>query len=190
MTMTMTTMAPNKALFLDRDGTIIYDKDYLSDPAGVKLIPGARDALARALQLGYRLYLLTNQSGIGRGYYTLADTHRCNARMEQLLALAPAAGASLFAGICIAPEAPDQPSLYRKPSPRYIHEMLARDRLDPAQSWMVGDREADIDTALAANIRPAALCTGKRSRDEWNAMPAYRNVPVFDDLAAFAKTLA
>jgi len=188
------TPALHKALFLDRDGTIIYDKDYLSDPAGVELIPGARDALARALRLGYRLYLLTNQSGIGRGYHTLADAHRCNARMEQLLAPdqpAPApAPASLFAGICIAPEAPDQPSLYRKPSPRYIHEMLARDHLDPAQSWMVGDREADIDTGLAAGIRAAALCTGKRSREEWNAMPAYRNVPVFDDLAAFAQTLA
>ena len=198
----MTTTAPalNKALFLDRDGTIIYDKNYLSDPAGVELIPGARDALARALRLGYRLYLITNQSGIGRGYHTLDDAHRCNARMEQLLALAqpvsaPAsasAPAPLFAGICIAPEAPEQPSLYRKPSPRYIHEMIARDHLDPAQSWMVGDREADIDTGLAANIRSAALCTGKRSRADWAAIanPAYRNVPVFDDLAAFARTLA
>jgi len=176
----------NKALFLDRDGTLIYDKDYLSDPAGVELIPGVRDALARAQQLGYRLYLLTNQSGIGRGYHTLADTHRCNKRMEQLLSL----GTPLFAGICIAPEAPDQPSLYRKPSPRYIHEMLARDQLDPAQSWMVGDREADIDTGLAANIRSAAVCTGKLARSEWAALPAYKNIPIFDDLAAFVKTLA
>jgi len=150
----------HKALFLDRDGTLIYDKNYLSDPAAVELIPGVAGALARAKKLGYRLYLLTNQSGIGRGYHTLDDTHRCNARMEQLLALP----APLFAGICIAPEAPDQPSLYRKPSPRYIHEMLARDHLDPAQSWMVGDREADIDTALNAGIRPAAVCTGKLTR--------------------------
>jgi len=178
-----------KALFLDRDGTLIHDKNYLSDPAAVELIPGVRDALARAQKLGYRLYLLTNQSGIGRGYHTLADAIRCNERMEQLLALTPP-GAPLFSGICIAPEAPDQPSLYRKPSPRYIHEMLARDHLDPAQSWMVGDREADIDTGLAAGIRAAALCTGKLARSEWAALPAYRNVPVFDDLAAFAKTLA
>ena len=179
----------NKALFLDRDGTLIPDKEYLSDPAGVELIPGVRDALARARQLGYRLYLLTNQSGIGRGYYTLADAIRCNERMEQLLALGTPP-APLFAGICIAPEAPGQPSLYRKPSPRYIHEMLARDNLDPAQSWMIGDREADIDTGLAAGIRSAAVCTGKLARSAWNALPAYKDVPLFDDLAAFVKTLA
>ena len=176
----------NKALFLDRDGTLIYDKEYLGDPAGVELIPGVRDALARAQSLGYRLYLLTNQSGIGRGYHTLADTVRCNERMEQLLA----PGTPLFAGICIAPEAPGQPSLYRKPSPRYILEMLARDNLDPAQCWMVGDREADVETGIAAGIRAAAVCTGKLARGEWDALGAYKGAPVFDDLAAFVKTLA
>jgi D-glycero-D-manno-heptose 1,7-bisphosphate phosphatase len=56
----------SKALFLDRDGTIIVDKHYLADPAGVELIPGVRSALQRARELGYKLFLFTNQSGIGR----------------------------------------------------------------------------------------------------------------------------
>jgi len=174
-----------KALFLDRDGTIIHDRDYLADPAGVELIPGAAAALHRARELGYLLFLFTNQSGIGRGFHTIEDTHRCNARMEELLALpAPA-----FAATCIAPEAPDQPSLYRKPSPRFILEMIAQHRLDPAHCWMIGDRESDIDAGLAAGIRSAAVCTGKYDAATW--APRLRpGVPLFADLAAFVASLA
>jgi D-glycero-D-manno-heptose 1,7-bisphosphate phosphatase len=174
-----------KALFLDRDGTIIHDRDYLCDPAGVELIPGAATALRRARELGYLLFLFTNQSGIGRGYHTIEHTHRCNARMEELLALpAPA-----FAGICIAPEAPEQPSLYRKPSPRFILEMIAQHGLDPAHCWMIGDRESDIDAGLAAGIRSAAVCTGKYDAVAWT--PRLRpGVPLFADLDAFVAALA
>lgn len=173
-----------RALFLDRDGTIIFDKDYLGDPAGVELIPGAAAALHRARALCCRLYLLTNQSGIGRGLLTLDDAHRCNARMEELLGLpAPA-----FDGICIAPEAPDQPSLYRKPSPRYILETIARDGLDPARCWMIGDRESDLDAGLNAGIRAVAVCTGKYDAAGWAARPR-PGVPILPNLAAFVATL-
>ena len=147
----------NKALFLDRDGTVIVDKVYLADPAGVELIPGAAEALGRARQLGYRLFLFTNQSGIGRGYHTLEDSHRVNARLEELLGLTP----PVFADTCIAPEGPGQPVAYRKPSPRFILESIARHGLDPARCWMVGDSAADIGSALAAGIKVAAVRTGR-----------------------------
>ncbi|MBP9913168.1 MAG: HAD-IIIA family hydrolase, partial [Opitutaceae bacterium] len=75
----------SKALFLDRDGTLIIDQVYLADPAGVELIPGTVNALRCARTLGYKLFLFTNQSGIGRGYHTLQDTQRVNARMEELI---------------------------------------------------------------------------------------------------------
>lgn len=177
--------AGRRALFLDRDGTIIFDRDYLADPAGVELVPGAAGALRRARALGYLLFLFTNQSGIGRGLHTIEDTHRCNARMNELLDLGPAP----FAGICIAPEAPDQPSLYRKPSPRFILEMIAQHALDPAQCWMIGDRESDLDAGLAAGIRSAAVCTGKYDAAAW--APRLRpGVPLFADLAAFVAALA
>jgi D-glycero-D-manno-heptose 1,7-bisphosphate phosphatase len=147
----------SKALFLDRDGTLILDKHYLADPAGVELIPGVSDALRKARELGYRLFLFTNQSGIGRGIYTLEDTLRCNSRMEELLGLPQ----PIFDDICIAPEAPDQPQQYRKPSPRFILETIARHGLDPDQCWMVGDNMADIQSGLNAGIRIATVCTGK-----------------------------
>ena len=175
----------SKALFLDRDGTIILDKHYLSDPAGVELIPGVAAALAHARVLGYRLFILTNQSGIGRGLYTLEDTHRVDARMDELLDLPR----PIFDDVCIAPEAPDQPSLYRKPSPRYILEMIDRYRLDPAHCWMVGDRESDIASGLAANVRAVAVCTGKHTAADWAtlAIPA---VPIYPSLVEFVAKIA
>jgi D-glycero-D-manno-heptose 1,7-bisphosphate phosphatase len=174
----------SKALFLDRDGTLIIDKDYLSDPDGVVLLPGVVDGLRRARTLGYRLFLFTNQSGIGRGYYTLADAQRVNARMEQMIGL----GSPLFADICIAPEAPDQPSLYRKPSPRFIHEMIAKYSLDPQQCTMVGDRESDIEAGLAAGIHSVAVTGGKLTREDW-AKRNFRGLKVYDDFATFAASL-
>lgn len=178
-------MPSAKALFLDRDGTLILDKDFLSDPAGVEVIAGGPDALRRALALGFRLFLFTNQSGIGRGYHTLAAAVSVNERMEEMLGLPR----PIFTEICIAPEAPDQPARYRKPSPTFILEMLEKHDLDPAQCWMIGDRESDIDAGLAAGVHAAALCTGKFTAADW--VPRLKpGVPCFADLAAFVATLA
>jgi D-glycero-D-manno-heptose 1,7-bisphosphate phosphatase len=174
----------SRALFLDRDGTLIVDRVYLADPAGVELLPGTAAALARARTLGYQLFLFTNQSGIGRGYHTLADTQRVHARMEELLGLPR----PVFDGVCIAPEAPDQPSRYRKPSPRFIAETLAARGLDPTQCWMVGDSAADFAAALAAGIRPAAVRTGRVDPSTVPDVAAHR-IPVFENLAAFVTTL-
>jgi D-glycero-D-manno-heptose 1,7-bisphosphate phosphatase len=174
----------SKALFLDRDGTLIYDKHYLADPAGVELIPGVPAALRRALDLGYQLFLFTNQSGVARGLHSLDDVLRCNTRMEELLALP----LPLFTDICIATEGPEVMNGYRKPSPRFILESIARHKLDPQQCWMLGDRESDIDAGLNAGIRSAALCTGKYNAEHWTAM-ARPNLPVFPSLVEFVATL-
>ena len=132
-----------------------------------------------------RLFLFTNQSGIGRGYHTIEDTHRVNARLEELLALPR----PVFDDICIAPEAPGQPSAYRKPSPRFILEMIARHGLDPAQCYMVGDNAGDHQAALNAGIHPIIVRTGPIDP---GAIPevAQHGSPVFDSLSAFVATLA
>ena len=174
----------SKALFLDRDGTLILDKHYLADPAGVELIPGVADALTRARALGYRLFMLTNQSGIGRGLYTLDDVQRCNDRMDELLGLPR----PIFDEICIVPEAPEQPSLYRKPSPRFVLETIDRYRLDPAQCLMIGDRESDIHTGLNAHIHAVAVCTGELDAAGWAAL-ALPGLPVYPSLVEFVATL-
>lgn len=177
-------MGDGKALFLDRDGTLIVDRVYLADPAGVEVIPGSADALRRARSLGYRLFLFTNQSGIGRGYHTIEDTHRVNARMEALLGLP----LPIFDEMCIAPEGPDDAVVYRKPSPRFIRETVDRYGLDPANTWMVGDSASDIGAAQAAGIRCAAVRTGRVDPGQIPEVAAGR-VPVFPTFAAFAATL-
>ena len=98
-----------RALFLDRDGTLIEDRHYLADPSGVVLLPGVRAALHIFLAQGCRLFLLTNQSGVGRGLFPLAAVHRCNQRMFDLLDL-PSPG---FTEVCIAPETPETAGGYR-----------------------------------------------------------------------------
>lgn len=174
----------SRALFLDRDGTLIIDKVYLADPAGVELFPGVADALARVRSLGYKLFLFTNQSGIGRGLHTLEDTHRVNARMEEMLGLPR----PIFDDIRIAPEGPGEQLVYRKPSPRFILESIATYKLDPTQCWMVGDSAADIGAGLAAKIKVAALLTGKIDP---RGLPevAVHKIPVFPNFPAFAATL-
>jgi D-glycero-D-manno-heptose 1,7-bisphosphate phosphatase len=175
----------SKALFLDRDGTLILDKVYLADPAGVEILPGVVDGLTLARSRGYKLFLFTNQSGIGRGLHTLDDTLRVNARLEELLELPR----PVFTEVCIAPEAPDQPVAYRKPSPRFILEMMAKHGLEPTQCWMVGDSAADIGAGLAAKINVAAIRTGKVDP---NTLPdvAMHRIPVFENFADFVATLA
>jgi len=174
-----------KALFLDRDGTLIRDCVYLADPAGVELLPGVADGLCLARARGYLLFLFTNQSGIGRGYHTMEDTVRVNARMEELIGLPR----PVFVETCIAPEAPGQPVVYRKPSPRFILEMISRHSLDPALTWMVGDSAADVGAGLAARVNVATVRTGKVDPETIPEVPA-RKVPVFDTFGDFAGTLA
>jgi D-glycero-D-manno-heptose 1,7-bisphosphate phosphatase len=174
----------SKALFLDRDGTLIVDKHYLADPEGVELIPGIADALRHARSLGYQLFLFTNQAGIARGFYTLDDVLRCNTRMEELLGLP----LPLFTDICIAPEGADDPQQYRKPSPRFILESISRHALDRQHCWMIGDRESDIDAGLNAKIPSAAVCTGKYDSATWAAL-ARPGVPVFPSLVEFVTSL-
>lgn len=133
------------ALFLDRDDTLVFDESYMSRPEQIRLLPGAKEALKLAAE-HFELYLLTNQSGINRGYYTLADAEACNARLIELLEIPG------FAGICIAPETPDELSKYRKPSPDYILERIAEDKLDAAKCWIIGDKRSDIECGVNAGV--------------------------------------
>ena len=173
-----------RALFLDRDDTLVRDAGYMSRPEQIELLPGVAEALRDARAAGFRLHLVTNQSGIGRGYYTMADALACNRRLEELLGIG-------FDGVCIAPERPDEPSRYRKPSPAYLLERIAADGLDPAASWMVGDKVSDLACGLAAGVRAALVARGATGapREDAAAFAAERGIPVFPDFPAFVRDL-
>lgn len=168
----------DQALFLDRDGTLIVKHHYLSDPAKVELMPGVRAGLLQFVAQGYRLFLFTNQSAVGRGLFSLETVRRCNERMFELLDL-PYPG---FAEICVATESPDMPTVYRKPSPRFIREMAAKYSLTPAKTWMVGDMPCDMQAGLNAGVNTAWI-------NEGNVSLVPDGVKLFPDFSAFVASL-
>lgn len=174
------------AIFLDRDGTLIEERQYLSHPEGVVVFPGAGAALRRLLDAGFKLVIVTNQSGIGRGYYTVDDLHRVNARLLELLA----ADGVRIEKIYFAPEAPDQPSYGRKPNPQFLFD--ARDELgvDLARSYMIGDKLIDLECGWNAGVKRSILVrTGYGTKVEQKSPEALTNAWVVDDLAAAARQI-
>jgi len=143
----------NRAVFLDRDGTLIVEKNYLHRPEEVELFPGAGAALKRLADAGFKLLVVTNQSGIGRGYFTLADAERVNEKVADELAR----DGVRFAKTYIAPEAPDQPSRGRKPSPQFLFDARDEFGLNLAECFMVGDKLIDLECGWNAGVRQSIL---------------------------------
>jgi D-glycero-D-manno-heptose 1,7-bisphosphate phosphatase len=173
------------ALILDRDGTLIEHVPYLADPADVRLLPDARPALAHALAHGAKLFLHTNQSGVGRGWFGMDAVESCNRRLVELLDLGP----EPFARICVAPEAPDEPSPYRKPSPRFARELMRDFGWPPDALCYVGDRGSDLATASAAGVRGVGVATGLDDLAAELAALGLDCYPVFDSLSAAIRYL-
>ncbi len=142
-----------RAIFLDRDGTLIVEKNYLHKPEDVEIFPGTGAALKRLLDAGFELFIVTNQSGIGRGYYSLADAERVNAHVGAELATEGVR----FKKIYIAPEAPDQPSRVRKPSPQFLLDARDEFGLNLAESFMVGDKLIDLECGWNAGVKKSIL---------------------------------
>ena len=166
-----------QALILDRDGTLIAHVPYLADPAQVRILPGVREGLQMAIAAGVKLFLHSNQSGVGRGFFTMAEVEACNRRMIELLDL----GAAPFARICLAPERPDEPSLYRKPSPVFAREIAAEFGFPLDALCYIGDRGSDLATAARAGTRGAGMATGGDDlAAELAAAGLSRAYPIFD----------
>ena len=171
---------PHKAVFLDRDGTLIEDKDYLSRPEDVVIYPGVPQALRRLAEAGFKLVIVTNQSGVGRGYFTLADVENVHRHLLDRL------GARIEK-IYVAPEAPNQASRGRKPSPQFLFD--ARDELgiDLAQSYMVGDKLIDLACGWNAGLKRAILVrTGYGVKVEAQKTPELARAVVVEDFPAAA----
>lgn len=174
------------AIFLDRDGTIIAEREYLADPAGVEPLPGAGVALRRLQDAGFKLVIVTNQSGIGRGYYTEADMHRVNARLLELLA----ADGVRIEKIYFAPESPDQPSRGRKPSPQFLFDARDELGLNLAASYMIGDKLIDLECGWNAGVKQSILVrTGYGAKLEKQSPEKLARAWVVDDLPTAAEKI-
>jgi D-glycero-D-manno-heptose 1,7-bisphosphate phosphatase len=142
-----------KALFLDRDGLINVDSGYVGRIEDFKFIDGIAAALRHAQLLGYRLIVVTNQSGIGRGYYSEADFTRLTHWMVEQLARQGVAIDAVYH----CPHTDEDHCECRKPKPGMLLRAIDKFDLDCDNSWMIGDSERDIEAARAVGIRHTVL---------------------------------
>lgn len=169
-------MARGAAVFLDRDGTVIDDPGYLSDPQGVRLISGVGAALAALRRASFHLVLVSNQSGIGRGYFTAAQAAAVHARLATLLS---GCGVS-FDDVRYCPHAPTAGCTCRKPAPGALIESARSLGVDLERSFMVGDSVTDVEAGRAAGCRTVVVGAGGEagaaadySAPDWPAVVAW-----------------
>lgn len=172
------------AVFLDRDGTLIEEANYLCRPEQVRLFPGAGSALRCLADSGFRLFIVSNQSGVGRGYFTLADVEAVNARVAAELAAEGVA----FTKIYTAPEAPGEWSRGRKPSPQFLFDARDEFGIELAQSFMIGDKLLDLECGRNAGVKRCLLVrTGYGVETERAGPEHLGSAIVVDDLPAAAE---
>jgi D-glycero-D-manno-heptose 1,7-bisphosphate phosphatase len=143
----------NQAVFLDRDGTLIEEKEFLHRPEDIVWISGVGVALQRLEKADFLLFIVSNQSGVGRGYFTMADVESVNKRMQQELSRLGVC----FRKVYIAPEKPGLPSVGRKPSPHFLFDARDEFGLDLSRSYMIGDKLSDLQCGWNAGVRKSIL---------------------------------
>jgi D-glycero-D-manno-heptose 1,7-bisphosphate phosphatase len=169
------------AIFLDRDGTINEERHYLHRPEDVAVFPGAGAALKRLQEAGYKLFIVSNQSGVGRGYFTLEDVERVNERLLQELGREGVRIDKIY----IAPESPDVPSRGRKPSPQFLFDARDEFGVDLGASYMIGDKLIDLECGWNAGVKNCILVrTGYGAETERRDAQQIANATTFDDLGA------
>ena len=170
------TRAPNglvAAVFLDRDGTLMREVNYCADPKQVEIFPGVPDALLRLRAAGYKLVVISNQAGIGRGYFSEAQYRLVEAEVAR--AVLPAT----FDAVYFCPDRPDRATERRKPATGMVVEAQHDHDIDLARSFFVGDKAIDIECGRNAGVRTILVKTGYGAK-ETDADPDW----IADDLSA------
>ena len=167
------------AVFLDRDGVLIEERNYLHRVEDVAFLPRVAVALKRLSDAGFKLFIVSNQSGVGRGYFTLADVERVNKHLCRELARAGVRLEKIY----IAPEAPGQPNRGRKPSPQFLFDARDEFGVDLAQSFMIGDKLIDLECGWNAGVKTSILVrTGYGAKLERKSPEPLKLAVIVDDL--------
>jgi D-glycero-D-manno-heptose 1,7-bisphosphate phosphatase len=148
--------AADKVVILDRDGTIVIDRGYLSDPARLEFEPGAAEGMKWLYSRGYRLVVITNQSGVGRGFFTIERLEAMNTRLNVMV---EEAGAKLE-GIYFCPHGPNDGCACRKPALGLMTRAASELGFDPASAIMIGDRESDMEFGRRAKATTILIAAG------------------------------
>lgn len=168
-------MKTRKAVFLDRDGTLIVDKNYLSRVEDMEYFPDTLKALQLIQSKGYELFIVTNQSGVGRGYFSLEAVYVIHRQLQNDLREHKLSPIRDFA---ICPHSPDEGCECRKPKGQMITDLLNKYNLSAEHSWMVGDKSIDAEAGKNAGVNSAII----RHTDS-------KEFPSFKTLLEFAQSL-
>lgn len=166
------------AVFVDRDGTLMEDCDYCSDPKDVKIFSGVQEALLRLKSKGFKLIIITNQSGIGRGLMTVEQYRAVEAEVVRQ------AGGDLIDATYFCPDVPGQHSSCRKPAPGMIFQAKREHGIDLSRAFFIGDKEIDVECGRNAGVRTIRVQTG--FQNDTNGTTADW---VAEDLAAAAEII-
>lgn len=153
-------------VFLDRDGTLMEEVHYCSQPETVRVFPGVTEALTRLKAAGFLTIIITNQAGIGRGLFTEADFHAVQAELLRQI------GPNLIDATYFCPDHPDQATPRRKPGMGMIEEACRAFPIDLTKSWMIGDKAIDIECGKNAGLRTILVSTGYGKNEA--CKPEYR----------------
>ena len=168
-----------KAIFLDRDGTIIKDKEYLKSTEEIELLKGVLDALQILQNLGFKLIVISNQSGIGRGLITKEQVEKTN---NYLLDLLFCNGVNITE-IYYCPHSPKDNCNCRKPCPKMVYEAINKYEINKAESYFIGDKLIDALTGLNAGIKAVLIDKDLKPVDH------HENITVVASLLSFAENL-
>ena len=142
------------AIFLDRDGTLMRDVDYCGDPKDVQVFTGAPAALGRLKAHGYKIIIITNQSGIGRGLFNEQAYRDVEKEVGRQL------GAELIDATYFCPHSPDQACGCRKPEAGMVHQAARAHAIDLTRSYFIGDKDSDMQCGRRAGTRTILVQTG------------------------------
>lgn len=174
-----------RGIFLDRDGTIIRHIPYLRDPRDVQLLSGTPDGLRTLAKAGYCLFVVSNQSGVARRYFSMMELREVNDRMYALLSRQDIY--IVDARYCI--HAPEENCTCRKPSPGSIIELAEMHCIALDQSWMVGDSESDVEAGRRAGCRTGLIEAGTHTGGLCKRMHLSQPDFVVPDLRAAAERI-
>jgi D-glycero-D-manno-heptose 1,7-bisphosphate phosphatase len=163
-------MSIAKAVFLDRDGTLMHDVPYCSDPAKVKILPGVAPSLKQLREHGFKLVIVTNQSGIGRGYFKEETFWEVQAALERQI------GPNLIDATYFCGDHPDQASHRRKPESGMFREASRDLGLDLATCFMIGDSKSDAEAGIRAGVK-ATVLIGTKIQESADRVWTARNFP-------------
>jgi D-glycero-D-manno-heptose 1,7-bisphosphate phosphatase len=182
-------MTSHPAVFLDRDGTINEEKEYLFRTEDFSFIPGAPEAIRLLKEAGFLVIVVTNQSGIGRGYYDEEAVRRLHRHMDDELSRYGAA----VDGYYLCPHHPHhgigaylKDCTCRKPLPGMLLDAVRDYSIDISSSFIIGDKRADVEAGIAAGCRPLLVRTGYGKVEERHSP---ESVPVYDDILAAAQAI-